>query len=116
MRKVVVLKWATPGDKRFRIAQASELLVATLRDATCWDEVVTKLGYEELTRHSLRHTGLTWMADAGVPVHVLRKIAGHADLSTTQRYLHPDRQSVAGAGELLSRHLWSQNGPKLRVV
>jgi hypothetical protein len=51
-----------------------------------------------------------------VPVHVLRKIAGHADLSTTQRYLHPDRQSVAGSGELLSKHLWSQNGPKLRVV
>ena len=25
MRKVVVLKWAAPGDKRFRIAQASEL-------------------------------------------------------------------------------------------
>jgi len=56
---------------------------------------VTKLGYEQLKRHSLRHTGLTWMADAGVPVHVLRKIAGHADLSTTQGYLHPDRQSVA---------------------
>ncbi|WP_371871565.1 tyrosine-type recombinase/integrase [Mycobacterium bourgelatii] len=62
------------------------------------------------------HTGLTWIADAGVPVHVLRKIAGHADPSTTQRYLHPDRQSVASAGDLLSKHLWSQNGPKLRVV
>jgi hypothetical protein len=50
------------------------------------------------------------MADAGVPLHTLRKIAGYADVSTTQRYLHPDRQSVAGAGELLSKHLWSQNG------
>ena len=56
------------------------------------------------------------MADAGVPLHTLRKIAGHADLSTTQRYLHPDRQSVADAGKLLSGHLWSQNGPKLHVV
>jgi integrase len=96
--------------------RGGRITTATLRDATYWDEVVTKLGYDELKRHSLRHTGLTWMADAGVPVHVLRKIAGHADLSTTQRYLHPDRQSVAGAGELLSKHLWSQNGPKLRVV
>ena len=96
--------------------RGGRITTATLRDATNWDEVVTKLGYEQLKRHSLRHTGLTWMADAGVPVHVLRKIAGHADLSTTQRYLHPDRQSVAGAGELLSKHLWSQNGPKLRVV
>lgn len=30
----------------------------------------SKLGYEELKRHSLRHTGLTWMADAGVPVQI----------------------------------------------
>jgi site-specific recombinase XerD len=78
--------------------------------------VVTELGFEHLKRHSLRHTGLTWMADAGVPVHVLCKIAGHGEPSTTQRYLHPDRQSVASAGELLSKHLWSQNGPKLRIV
>ncbi|WP_447008372.1 hypothetical protein ACRAKI_09670 [Saccharothrix isguenensis] len=26
----------------------------------------------------MRHTGLTWMADAGVPVHRLQRIAGHA--------------------------------------
>jgi len=73
-------------------------------------------------RHDLRHTGLTWMADAGVPVHVLRKIAGHDSLITTQRYLHPDSQSIAAAGAALSAHLtamtasWSQSGPKLRLV
>jgi integrase len=33
-----------------------------------WDEVVGKLGYEHLRRHDLRHTGLTWLADAGVPI------------------------------------------------
>ena len=27
--------------------------------------------------------GLTWMADAGVPVHVPRRIAGHGSLVTT---------------------------------
>jgi hypothetical protein len=31
---------------------------------------VTDVGYEHLNRHDLRHTGLTWMTDAGVPVHV----------------------------------------------
>jgi hypothetical protein len=51
---------------------------------------VAELGYEHLRRHSLRHTGLTWMADAGVPVHVLRKIARHGSITTTQRSLHPD--------------------------
>jgi hypothetical protein len=42
------------------------------------------------------------MADAGIPVHVLRKIAGHGSLVTTQRYLHPDDQSIAAAGTALS--------------
>ena len=44
-------------------------------------------------------------AYAGVPVHVLRKIAGHGSLTTTQRYLHPDRQSIDAAGVALSAHL-----------
>ncbi len=59
------------------------------------------------------------MADAGVPVHVLRKIAGHGSLTTTQRYLHPDMQSITDAGEALSLHLTmrgSPNGPQPRVV
>ncbi|WP_263984678.1 site-specific integrase [Streptomyces sp. HPF1205] len=46
-----------------------------------------------------------WMADAGVPLHVLRKIAGHGSLTTTQRYLHPDRRSIHLAGAALSAHL-----------
>lgn len=45
------------------------------------------------------------MADAGVPVHHLRKIAGHGSLTTTQRYLHPDRNSISTAAALLSKHL-----------
>lgn len=45
------------------------------------------------------------MADAGVPVHILRKIAGHGSLTTTQRYLHPNMQSIADAGLALSAHL-----------
>ena len=58
------------------------------------------------------HTGLTWMADAGVPVHVLRKIAGHGSLSTTQRYLHPDQRSYEEAGSALSAHLATRAGTR----
>ena len=49
--------------------------------------------------------GGTWTAEAGVPVHVLRTIAGHGSLTTTQRYLHPDQQSIISAGQALSPHL-----------
>lgn len=94
-----------PDARLFTGPRGGRISTAVLRDATHWDEVVVKLGFEHLRRHDLRHTGLTWMADAGVPMHVLRKIAGHASLATTQRYLHPDRRSVEMAGAALSAHL-----------
>jgi integrase len=108
-----------PAARLFTGPRGGHITTAVLRDATHWDEVVTQLGYEHLRRHDLRHTGLTWMADAGVPVHVLRKIAGHGSLVTTQRYLHPDDRSIAAAGAALSAHLtakWSPDGPQLRLV
>jgi len=100
-----------PTARLFTGPRGGRISTAVLRDATHWDEVVTKLGYEHLRRHDLRHTGLTWLADAGVPVHVLQRIAGHGSITTTQRYLHPNRQSVTDAGAALSRHLGvSQEG------
>jgi integrase len=109
----------SPDSRLFIGPRGGRISTAVLRDATHWDDVVTALGYEHLRRHDLRHTGLTWMADAGVPVHVLRKIAGHGSLTTTQRYLHPDRQAIDAAGTALSAHLSarrSSDGPRLRVV
>ncbi|MFD7986857.1 tyrosine recombinase XerC [Kitasatospora indigofera] len=101
-----------PMARLFTGPRGGRITTAVLRDATHWDEVVVGLGYEHLRRHDLRHTGLTWMADAGVPLHVLRKIAGHGSLMTTQRYLHPDRRSIDLAGEALSAHL---SGPRQGV-
>ncbi|WUD10697.1 tyrosine-type recombinase/integrase [Streptomyces murinus] len=81
-------------------------------DATHWDEVVTRLGYDHLRRHDLRHTGLTWLADTGVPIHVLRKIAGHGSLTATQRYLHPDTHKITAAGAALTAHLSVLRAPR----
>jgi integrase len=49
------------------------ITTATLRDATNWDALVTELGQSRLDRHGLRHTALTWMADAGVELHILQR-------------------------------------------
>lgn len=81
--------------------------------------MVAALGFEHLRRHALRHTGLTWTADASVPVHVLRKIAGHGSLTTTQRYLHPDAASISAARDSLTAFLrapQSPSGPQLRTL
>nr|WP_281292449.1 tyrosine-type recombinase/integrase [Nocardia bhagyanarayanae] len=96
--------------------RGGRISTGVLRRATHWDEVVAKLGFDHLRRHDLRHTGLTWFADAGVPLHRLQKIAGHTDPRITQRYLHPDTEALIGDGKLLSAHLRSPSGPQLRVV
>jgi integrase len=88
-----------PAARLFTGPRSGRITTAVLRDATHWDEVVTALGYEHLRRHDLRHTGLT--SNAGVPVHVLRKIAGHGSLTTTQRYLHPDATRISNASDAL---------------
>ena len=114
-----LLAAADPDARLFTGPKGGRISTAVLRDATHWDDVVQALGHHHLVRHDLRHTGLTWMADAGVPVHVLRKIAGHGSLSTTQRYLHPDRRAFEEAAEALSAHLTSRRtdgGPRLRAV
>ena len=115
-RRIEVLN-GRPDARLFTGPRGGRITTAVLRDATHWDDVVKELGYEHLCRHSLRHTGLTWMADAGVPVHVLRVIAGHGSITTTQRYLHPDKCAIWSAGDSLSAHLRaprSPNGPQRR--
>jgi len=106
----------TTDARLFRGPRGGRISTAVLRDATHWGEVVTKLGYEHLTRHGLRHTGLTWLADAGVDVYNLQRIAGHGSITTTQRYIHPDMRGIEEAGELLTEHLRSPRGGRLRVV
>jgi integrase len=78
------------------------ITTATLRDATGWDDLVADLGLAGLVRHGLRHTALTWMADAGVELHLLQRVAGHQDPAVTARYLHPDHAAVLEAGRTLS--------------
>jgi integrase len=87
------------------------------QDQTCsgavasWDALVTELGQAGLVRHGLRHTALTWMADAGIELHILQRVAGHQDPAVTAGYLHPHVQAMLDAGTAFSTW-WSQAGLK----
>jgi hypothetical protein len=74
------------------------ITTATVWDATRWDDLVAELGLQGLVRHGLRHTVLTWMADAGIKLHLLQCVAGHQDPAVTARYLHPDTRAILDAG------------------
>jgi hypothetical protein len=49
----------------------------------------------DLNWHDLRHEALSRLADEGVPVHELQVLAGHASITTTQRYMNARASSLA---------------------
>jgi integrase len=100
-----------PGARLVLGPRGGVITTATLRDATGWDTLVRDLGLPGLVRHGLRHTALTWMADAGVDLHLLQRVAGHQDPAVTAGYLHPDTTAVLAAGNAFS-DWWSRIGPE----
>ena len=71
-------------------------------------KALTRPGMPEPFRpwHGLRHTALTETAAAGVPAMFVQAKAGHAQGSTTERYLHADRTSYPDAAELAEARLF----------
>jgi integrase len=47
-----------------------------------------QIGREDVRIHDLRHTLGTWLNARGVDINIIKEILGHADIATTQRYLH----------------------------
>ncbi len=53
--------------------------------------------------HILRHTFCSHLAMRGAPVRAIQELAGHQDLSTTQRYMHLSPAAIEGAIRLLDQ-------------
>ena len=58
-------------------------------------------GISGATSHSDRRTGLTNLSERGVGVRTLMAIAGHANMSTTQRYIDMRPSVIRAAVELV---------------
>jgi len=53
-----------------------------------FEAAVKRAGLTDLRFHDLRHTGASYLAQAGVSLRIISEVMGHADLRMTQRYAH----------------------------
>ena len=65
-----------------------------------------RVGLEEVTFHTLRHTFASWLVMEGVPLFVVSKLLCHASIQMTERYAHlaPDHLHDAVASIKFSAH------------
>ncbi len=65
--------------------------------------LLRKLGLQERSFHSLRHSFLTRLVRRGASVEAVRMLAGHSSLLVTERYVHATASDLHRAISLLSK-------------
>jgi len=84
-----------PGD-----SPASPVLVTSLDHQHGRVREALKLP-KEFVIHSMRHTMLTRLGEAGADAFTIMRIAGHSSVTVSQRYVHPSEESTGRAFERL---------------
>lgn len=65
-------------------------------------ETAQKAGInKQVTPHTLRHSFATHLTEAGVPLPIIQKLLGHADIKTTTLYVHLSAEDINRVGSPL---------------
>jgi integrase len=89
--------WVFPGD-----SPGATFLTSSLDHQH--SDVRTALELpDDFVVHSLRHTMLTRLGEAGADAFTIMRIAGHSSVSVSQRYVHPTPEGLERAFERLEK-------------
>ncbi len=89
--------WVFPGD-----APGAPILVTSLDHQHDLVRKKLKLAADFVV-HSLRHTMLTRLGEAGADAFTIMRIAGHSSVMVSQRYVHPTPEGMERAFERLEK-------------
>lgn len=89
--------WRSSGGPRQQLGQPNQI-ERSARKAVRGAQRVAGI---EQGVHILRHTFCSHLAMKGAPARAIQELAGHADLSTTQRYMHLSPAATEDAIRLL---------------
>lgn len=78
---------------------------SNFRTKVQWTKLVARLGWPDLHFHDLRATAIVTWIRSGVPLSTVRSMAGHASLSTTDRYARIARNDLAGAAAQINSYI-----------
>ncbi len=103
-RAEAINEWVFPGEREGRAIVGTSLSHQHKR-------VRDKLKLPgDFVIHSLRHTMLTRLGEAGVDAFTIMKIAGHSSITVSQRYVHPTSEAMERAFEKLEAFNSGANG------
>ncbi len=85
------------------------------REPWLWYRVRREAGIEDMRLHDLRHTVASQAAMNGVPLPVVARLLGHANVSMTMRYAHVGDREVEAAAERVGRAIASLIGLDLQM-
>lgn len=56
--------------------------------ATSCNKLIKKHIFDKISMHTLRHSSFTHLLESGVDINIIKEIAGHQSIKTTQIYTH----------------------------
>ena len=68
-----------------------------------WRRIVLKAGLDPkvIVRHTLRHTAITHLVQAGVDLPTVKRISGHKTMQMVERYSHQNGAHIQAAMDKL---------------
>jgi site-specific recombinase XerD len=63
-----------------------------------------------VVRHTLRHTAITHLVQAGVDLPTVKRISGHKTLAMVERYSHQNGEHIQMAMDKLERRILVKTG------
>ena len=82
---------------RWRVSQELSRIFKTANIVTSVRLEGRKHRTPEATFHSLRHTFVSFAANAGVPLHIVQSIVGHESTAMTRHYYHENLDALKSA-------------------
>jgi integrase len=99
-------------DEGFVCADASGRPPRPETYSNVFHRVAAAAGLRRVRLHDLRHTSVTLLLSAGIPVHVVASIHGHDPVITQRIYAHTQHDDAVAAMATLDRILRRTPGPQ----